>query len=363
MLCKAPFLGITIDPAGWIRLCCATNDKEYFGKKITDIDDLNDFFLSNSYDKIRSDMKSKGLESIDQCQHCWGAINGEWTEVNNYNSKEYGEPLKIRYLEVTTSNVCNQTCVTCSSYFSTKWRKIEKYFERDPSPSFYLDDQSIDKILTVLPDLYYLQIKGGEPFADKNNLKILKELAKVNPNCKLIITSNFQNIPDEWYETLSLLKNIEAAASIDGTYQNYDWIRGGNFSETVNNMKKFYELTNSPLVINVCVSLYNIFILNDIKNYFKDEEYVSFMIFNNIVNWPEHLSIKLLERHDIIMALGVGIRDESFNNIRVIDNAFEINKKKIQKFFRHTESMNRIRGFNIFDIQPQLLNILNEKLS
>lgn len=355
MLCKAPFLGITIDPSGWIQLCCATNDRRYFNKKITDIDNLNDFFLSSSYDKIREDMRSSGLESIEQCSHCWGSLSGEWTEADNYNTKEYSEPLKIRYLEVTTSNVCNQTCVTCSSYFSSKWRKIEKHFGREISPSFYLSDDSIDKILAVLPDLHYLQIKGGEPFADKNNLKILKELANVNPKCRLIITSNFQNIPEEWYETLALLKNIQAGASVDGIYETYDWIRGGRFQDTLETMERFYEVTGSPIVINVCVSIYNIFTLLDIKRFFEDKNYIGSVIFNNIVNYPEHLSIRMLKKSDIISA--VGFQDDSFRNIRLVEGSTFFDDELINNFMSHTNTMNMIRGSNIFTLQPQLADI------
>lgn len=354
MLCKAPFLGITIDPAGWLQLCCATNNREYFGKKITDVDNLKDFFLSSSYDKIRNQMKEGGLESISQCQHCWGSLNGEWTEADNYATKTYNEPLAIRYLEVTTSNICNQTCVTCSSYFSTKWRKLEKQFGRGISPSFYLDDASINKILDVLPDLHYLQIKGGEPFADKNNLKILKELAKVNPECRLIITSNFQNIPDEWFEVLQSLKNIQAGASIDGIHRNYDWIRGGNFEQTISTMEKFYELTGSKIVINVCISLYNIFILKDIKEYFSSKEYVESIIFNNLVSYPEYLSINTLKKSKIISAVGIS---EQFGNILKVDGAIRPDSFLVDKFYQHTNTMNNVRGFNIFDLQPELCEI------
>lgn len=354
MLCKAPFLGITIDPAGWIQLCCATNNREYFNKKITDVDDLKEFFLSNSYNKIRNQMESGGIKSIPQCKQCWGSLDGQWTEADNYNTKKYSEPLTIRYLEFTTSNVCNQTCVTCSSYFSSKWRKLEEEFNRTSYPSFYLDDQSVDKIISILPDLHYLQIKGGEPFADKNNLKILKELSVVNPDCRLIITSNFQNIPEEWNDVLKSLKNIQAGASIDGVYKNYDWIRGGDFEKTVSTMEHFYKITGSKIVVNVCVSLYNIFILSDIKKYFSDKEYVSSIIFNNTVTYPEHLSINLLKKSQIVST--VGFSDE-FNNVVMTKGTLNPDPNLIQKFYDHTTLMNNVRGFDIFDLQPQLREI------
>lgn len=354
MLCKAPFLGITIDPAGWIQLCCATNDRRYFGKKITDVDSLKDFFLGGLYDEIRSQMKDGGLGSIGQCSHCWKSLEGGWSEADNYATKSYSEPLTIRYLEVTTSNICNQTCVTCSSYFSSKWRKLEKQFGRGASPSFHLNDESIDKILAVLPDLHYLQIKGGEPFADKNNLKILKELARVNPACKLIITSNFQNIPDEWFDVLKLLKNIQVGASIDGIHETYDWIRGGSFEQTVATMEKFYQITNTKIIVNICVSIYNIFMLKEIRAYFSDKEYVDSVICNNLVSYPEYLSIDLLKKSKIMSAIG---SSEEFNNIKNVNGTLRPNPDLVSQFYKHTETMNKVRGSNIFTLQPQLADI------
>lgn len=355
MLCQAPFLGVTVDPSGWIQLCCATLNRTYFKTKITDIDDLNEFFLGDPYNDIRKQMENDGLGSIPQCKNCWGSLNGIWTEADNYNRKSFSEPLKIRYLEFTTSNTCNQTCVTCSSYFSTKWRNLESKFNRNVFPSFFLDEKSIKKILKVLPDLKYLQIKGGEPFADKNNLKILKRLAEVNPECELIITSNFQNIPEEWYDTLSKLKNIKVGASVDGIGKNYDWIRGGSFEKTIRNIQKFYELTQTPVVINTCVSLYNISILKDIKSYFENKEYIETILFNNLVYYPEHLSINLLSETKIKSLISL---DNKFDNIRLVSETVSPPLDiLIKRFFDHTETMNKIRGTDIFDLQPQLREI------
>ena len=78
MLCKAPFLGLTIDPSGWLTLCCATNNRQYFKTRVQDVEDLNDFFLGEEYEHLRKQMKSDGLGSISQCVGCWGSMNGEW---------------------------------------------------------------------------------------------------------------------------------------------------------------------------------------------------------------------------------------------------------------------------------------------
>ena len=354
MLCNAPFLGLTIDPSGWLTLCCNTTDREYFKSNIADIDDLTEFFLSDKYEDIREKMKTVGMLGIAQCKNCWHAVDGLFDEIHNYNQKSYTEPLKIRYLELTTSNVCNQTCVTCSSYFSSKWRSLEPKFGRQASPASYLKSDSIEKILKVLPDLKYLQIKGGEPFADKNNLKILQELSEVNPDCEVILTSNFQSINDEWWPILKKLKNISAGASIDGVGESYDWIRGGNFNQTVQNMQRFKYETGNRVVINVCVSLYNIFILKQIYDFFFDKSYVSNVIFNNIVTSPYMLSPNILTIEELNIAIKKFGNDSNnlLGNIRKI----KLNHGTAlrEKFIKHTNTMNSIRGTNIFDIQPEL---------
>lgn len=354
MLCKAPFLGITIDPAGWLTLCCNTSDKKYFKSNITEVDDLTDFFLSDEYQYIRDKMKTDGMLGIMQCKNCWSAANGYFNEIHNYNKKSFTEPLKIRYLELTTSNVCNQTCVTCSSYFSSKWRSLEPKFGREVSPASYLKSDSIQKILKVLPDLKYLQIKGGEPFADKNNLKILSELSLVNPDCEVIITSNFQNINDEWWPILKKLNRISAGASIDGVGKSYDWIRGGKFNQTLNNMQRFKYETSNQVTINVCVSLYNIFILRQIYGFFVDKSYVSSIIFNNIVSYPSMLSPKILTLSELNLALEKFGNDPEnvLGNLRKLELNYNAGLRK--DFIKHTDTMNSIRGTNIFDIQPEL---------
>lgn len=366
MLCKAPFLGITVDPSGTIVLCCATSNKNYFKTNINDVESLNDFFLGPSYQHVRDIMAKDGIKGLPQCQTCWKAIDGYWEEINNYNNKNNpSDPLTIKYLEVTTSNVCNQTCVTCSSYFSSKWRKLESQFNRSVFPTFYLNDSAVDKILEILPGLEYIQIKGGEPFADRNNLKILKALSEVNPTCEVIITSNFQTLSDEWLSVLKLLPNIKAGASIDGVGKSYDWIRGGDFEDTVKNMELFYNETGNKVTVNSCISIYNIFSIDPINDYFKNKDYVGEILFNNVVEYPHYLSPKLLPDYIITKATRIqkALYTEKGNNLkRLASWRGSKSNKEIEalkkQFITHTEQMNQVRGFDIFKLHPELNEII-----
>ncbi len=359
--CRAPFTGITIDPAGNLNMCCSTANRRQFNTKISDIEDLGEFFLDTQMSELRQRMESRGLEKLPECKFCSRAVvNGLQAEVHNYNRYKIAEPLELRYLEVTTSNVCNQTCATCNSYFSTKWRKIEKHlpeeFQTNAKPSI-IKTPDIDKILNVLPQLHHLNIKGGEPFADKNNLRILNKLVETNPTCEVIITSNFQNIPDEWWEPLSKLKNLIVGASIDGTGRTYDWIRSGNFENTYTNIQKFTSVVGYKPSINMCISIYNLFNLKETTDFFKG---YTQNIYNVVYN-PEHLSPNII---DSIKLKRLLLKQFEINPANISPNLWdiptvepELQKKRQDEFLRYTDSMNKIRGFNIFDIHPQLAEI------
>ena len=78
------------------------------------------------------------------------------------------------------------------------------------------------------------------------------------------------------------------------------------------------------------------------------------VIFNNLVSYPDYLSINLLMKSKIISAVGIS---EQFNNILKVEGTIKPDQSLVDIFYRHTENMNIVRGFNIFDIQPELSEI------
>lgn len=353
--CKAPFTGMTIDPMGFIALCCNSVDRKNSFIKITEVDDLHDYFMGEQYKYWRELISEEGFESISSCRNCAVAVknnfNGEYLRFNRY---EISTPLKINYLEVTNSNICNQNCSTCGSLYSTKWRKFEKdmpEWARHNIPATHLSNESINKIMKVLPNLEILELKGGEPFADKNNLKFLKELVKTNPECYVNITSNFEHIPDTWWETLSLLKNLNIGASIDGIGKKYDWIRSGNFANTCENLEKFTSITGIKPCINVCVSIYNIFSLREISDFFSDYD----IHMSNIVNTPKYLSPNIIESKRLKKILYDQFDGDIPGDLKASMSFEWLNDKDlIRKFNDYTHSINRIRNSNIFELEPKL---------
>ena len=134
----------------------------------------------------------------------------------------------------------------------------------------YASAQSdVDKVLDIVPGLQHLTIKGGEPFADPNNIKILQKIADTNPDCRVEICTNFQLVSDDVINILHRINEVHVQASIDGTYDLYNWIRGGNFEKTVDNINRYHAIEGRKVVIVSTISIYNWMNIVDLIDYWK----------------------------------------------------------------------------------------------
>jgi len=310
MKCMVPETGITINPIGEIVLCCAGDNTSI--SHIKDVPDLTEFFNGEVYDKLRKDFKEGNFPK--QCNVCkvhWEA--GRIARFDSYNrfifptyEEDKGAPITpIRFLEITTSNICNQMCVTCSGKYSSKWAPYEKMAVesgltwRDENHKFHTEmykmtKEDVDKVLDLVPHLQHLTIKGGEPFADPNNILILKKLAETNPKCRVEICTNFQLVTDYVIELLHRIDEVHVQASIDGVHEMYDWIRGGNFQKTINNIKRYHKYAGRHVIVVSTVSVYNWMHLPELIDYFIDVPGVPRISMANLVTFPKYCSPNFL---------------------------------------------------------------------
>ena len=383
-LCKAPFAGFEISPEGYIVLCCMAprNVLEH----IDDIDDLEEFYNGPVMEKYRQAMEDNKYSYMPPCSICYKKEldhqqslkktleiypMGDITNFDNdWKARKENKKRPLRYLEYTLSNLCNATCATCSSFFSHKWQSLDKKLGRQVFPIVKLENDSISKIEKVLYGLETLVIKGGEPFADIRNIRILKKLYEINPSCRVFIISNMYTITPEAMEILKMAKpgTLDVSASIDGVGKVYDWVRSNNFEHTIKTMEKYYEETGNKIVINVCVSLYNFFHLDKILDYFKDKEYIRTINFNKVATKPVYTNSQLLPEK--IFNAQINKYKKTFypqprfsKGLKILCE--QLLKEKYQgfnddetlskkMFFMEMEKMNNHRGFDLCDHIPEL---------
>ncbi len=315
MKCMVPETGLTINPIGEMVLCCAGDNVAI--SHIKDVDNLSDFFNGPIYDKLRKDFKAQNFPK--QCNVCTvhhaAGRTARFNSYNGFNFPTYEEDLAsdvipIRFLEITTSNICNQMCVTCSGKYSSKWAPYEQMAVdygldwRNENHKFHTETYKmtaadVDKILEIVPGLQHLTIKGGEPFADQNNIKILKKLADTNPSCRVEICTNMQLVTNTVIELLHRLDEVYLQASIDGVGPLYDWIRGGNFDKTVNNINRYHNYAGRICTIVSTVSVYNWMHLPELIDFWKDIPGVPQIRMANMVTFPKYCSPLYLHDHHI----------------------------------------------------------------
>jgi len=348
--CRWPDHALVIDPQGWLKPCCmvftrhineiiATDSIEEY--KIATATEYEDFPYSDLNMHIRRELEEKGIMGTVACDNCASRIkqkdgthagafywlNPEWRKY---------EPGKISYLEFTTSNICNQTCIMCSSYFSTKWATIDHLFGNHQQPHVNLTESDIEKIISLLPDLHVLHIKGGEPFSDLRNAKILEELAEVNPDCTVWLTSNCSLISKRFMNTLKKFKKVEMVASLDHIGRKYEWIRGTNFNNTLETIKKLNEEAGIVPKVVPTVSYFNILDMQEINDFYADNPHVfigenELRSYNLLFNPPEmnYLTTRTQEELDTVNQGLVSEFDQSMYD----------------ELYRKIEIMNGIRGF------------------
>lgn len=362
-LCKMPYVGIVINPQGNLSYCCMGVREIYNISHIEEVEDLNDFFInSTKLNEVREMFKSGLYDKIVPCSECYiKEKQGIKTFRNIINEKhqETIDVVGIQYLELTSSNICNATCSTCNSKLSSSWKKFDHIFGREPHPIMQLSDSSIAKIIKILPKLKWMMLKGGEPFADKNNFHILEELFKCNPECKVNFVSNLSILKD--YQINILKKkstNLDIYVSIDAIGDLYNWIRSTDFNIVDANMKRLYEECGLKSKITITLSAYNLFNLHELVQYFDSKIYVNEIDFSNILHKPQQCSIGALPKEIVEIQIKKLL---SFNwSFKLTSSSLEFLKsfsayaENVDDLLSHIHKMNSIRKTNLFHLVPEL---------
>ena len=77
----------------------------------------------HNIEKIKiKEVKKFGIKITKNLHENYTKISGDRSLIHTNKKFSIKNPIKLTYLEMTTSNVCNQTCVMCDSFFSTKWK-------------------------------------------------------------------------------------------------------------------------------------------------------------------------------------------------------------------------------------------------
>tara|TARA_A100001515_G_scaffold142410_1_gene141159 strand:- start:617 stop:1375 length:759 start_codon:yes stop_codon:yes gene_type:complete len=238
-----------------------------------------------------------------------------------------------------------------------------------------LESSDIDKIKKLLPNLDRIDVKGGEPFADKNNFTILEELMKINPTCRIHFCTNFYKVPQTFIDLFKKYNHYPyLSASIDGVYDVYNYVRSTPFNQTIDNIKNWYDQTGKKVSVSTSCSIYTMYNLKEYFDFFENNllDEVADISFSKWVQTPNYVSgVRTLfdfEKREYVNNYLNDLKPYTKKKRFKTKNLFALdsikypttveNKLKLRKDFRnYTRFMNLERNINIYDLCPELKNI------
>lgn len=188
--------------------------------------------------------------------------------------------------QITTSNLCNQACVSCDSQLSTKWAQVEQKMGKVPHPPQYFDHHNIN-----YSKARKISLLGGEPLFDPRTFEILKKLIDHNnTDCFIsLITNGSITLTDQQIELLKQFSDLNICISIDGIGPVFEYMRWpGNWNKLTSNLDQYRSITKN-ISASYTISSLNAFYYDQTVAWFEQNN----LTYNhNIVSQPAWLNLK-----------------------------------------------------------------------
>lgn len=290
--------GVHIDTNGLWNVCCVPPGLEDRPKFNTYKEYKQ--FAEPKYEQS----KTEWISGCSTCKYSEDTKNHS-TRLHSNNMLEYTDPSNksIKWAIINTGKICNLACRMCGPGCSTKWvshiKNNTNYLYRENELESYMpglsggvnlgggtayNDETMDQIYenVLTPELRYVNFAGGEPTQNYRTEEIIQYLIEKGyaRNMKIhIITNATRPFKDSWKDALDEFKDVEIGVSMDGTHDNYNYIRhGANFDEVMENIldikdqmiKKGRNLKES-LSIAYCLQALNAHKFSYDKDYYESK--------------------------------------------------------------------------------------------
>jgi len=381
--CVLPWMHLASHPNGGVSLCCRSNHTNAvsWAKKSNDLQtfdnsSLTDIINSETFIRVRQDMID-GKEPME-CEGCWADEHAGIKSKREYENERWAHIIpslentavltdpQYKYIELRLGNVCNNACVTCNSFSSSKWYSDEvniskdlNWFKLRPMENFKWHDRpefykELAKLSTQVEEIY---INGGEPTLIKAHFKYLEDLISsgVSKTVHLVYSLNMMDIPDRLADLWKSFKRVTINCSIDDFDQRNFYIRWpSKWTDTVASLFKINSIPTVEWHVTQTVSIYNISNLDQLDNWLWENfnKHTS----HNYVLYPDYLSvnaipdqvkdklkIKYADKHELISKLNMPWQPEL--------------TKKAKEF---VEALDRSRNLNYYDYTPELKDIIDD---
>jgi len=355
--CAMPFSAVTVNPTGEVRPCCR------FSGIMSRGGDVSAALHSATNDRVRADMLA-GLP-VKECVRCTRVENSGARSLRNFANERLGRPtnVKLRSLEIGFSNLCNMTCRTCSSRFSTRWRTEEQKLGIGPALGHIKSGVPIDEL--DLSELSFLKVYGGEPMLHQDEFISLLERVDHDGNIGALyvdIATNGTILPNKILASLlSRCRIVRLQYSLDAVGRLSDYIRTGsswdilvtNFQFMKNELKYEAFINTVPSVLNVnCLDVLDNFLRDEFPGLYQNYDVADHPAALAIHNLPDNVKHTLTQK---LSGRDWGSRSEQYGKVMA---ALARPSESMPDCAAYIRNLDIIRGENFANVNPEMAELL-----
>lgn len=317
VFCILPWIHLHAFPNGQAYPCCLSDSHYPLGNLHNNT--MREVWNSQETKHLRYNMMNE-IE-CKECTKCYEREQHGFVSMRNDSNKNFGHHInlldetspkgqfdnfKIRYYDIRFTNLCNMSCRTCGSWFSSSWYQEETdLFGKRNHPQFMYagkdKDDMWNQMQEHIPYLEQIYFAGGEPLIMEEHYWILKKLtAQQRFDVRLIYNTNFSrlslkndNVLDYW----KLFKNVSVGASLDAMGPRAEYIRKGTkWDDIVRNREQMIEeCPNVDFYVSSTVSIYNVMHVMDFHRDWVEKGLIKAQDWNiNILQGPDRERIDVL---------------------------------------------------------------------
>lgn len=286
------------------------------------------------YANLKYQQSKKGW--VPGCSACEFNENTRGDSLRTYSNKELKNIEEsnnsIVWAIVNTGSICNLACRMCGPGPSSRWisylqnnnhrfdlSEIVNYCDGYAMDSVQmLDDKTMDMLYenVLTSELRYISFAGGEPTQNYRTEEIIQYLIEKGfaRNMKMhVITNATKPFKDNWKDALEEFKDVEISVSMDGTHDNYNYIRhGANFDQVMENILDIKDQMiskgrdlNESLNIAYCLQALNAHKFSYDKEYYESKGFkFEYQFDYQVVHDPDWASLssipqELLEKYGL----------------------------------------------------------------
>jgi MoaA/NifB/PqqE/SkfB family radical SAM enzyme len=320
-------------------------------------------------------LESKGIQSLREIKNSTLDNLLDLDIVTMYENAAGEKAHPVYMYKIETNNICNSTCVTCSSKYSSAWKKLEQDNAETPystvrflanNQGLYFDKKSLDH-QEVFPIDYanakFINFFGGEPTYDPTVYTILRQLVEHrNTNCFISFTThgNFDFTIDQ-KNLISKFPRMHINFSIDAIDKKFEYVRYPLSWEKLNRNIKWCRDQGIEISANWTLSSLTMFYFDEIKTWFKD----------NNLNYRLSLSTNFKRDPDNsynVLSLSQRVKDIVIKHNRsnevgqLLSSHQALDDYAYNTLLLDLSKQDRWKNISIYDYMPEFAEVIHQDL-